>query len=329
MEAVTTTAASHKPVQEVTSVTIRFVGDSGDGMQLTGVEFTRATAVAGNDLQTFPDYPAEIRAPAGTLPGVSGFQIHFSSEAVFTPGDQPDVLVAMNPAALKANLKDLVTGGMLIVNTGAFTETNLAEGRATTANPLKDGSLDTFKRHDVDITTLTELALKDSGLSAKEVARGEEHVRAGHDAVDVRPPARADAAIPQGQVRHEARHPRGQREGAAWPATTTARRPSCSPSPTQVKRAAITQGRYRNVTGNEATALGHSRGHQAVGHPRLPRQLPHHACLRHPARAAAPQALRLHHLPGGGRDRRHVRGGRRGLRRGARPSPPRRARAWR
>ena len=94
MEAGTTTTAPHKPVQEVTSVTIRFVGDSGDGMQLTGVEFTRATAVAGNDLQTFPDYPAEIRAPAGTVLGVSGFQIHFSSEAVFTPGDQPDVLMA-------------------------------------------------------------------------------------------------------------------------------------------------------------------------------------------------------------------------------------------
>src|SRR5712664_116184 len=99
-----------KPRQEIDTVTIRFCGDSGDGMQLTGTEFTRASAIAGNDLQTFPDFPAEIRAPAGTLPGVSGFQIQFSQSTVYTPGDQPDVLVAMNPAALKTNLSDLVPG---------------------------------------------------------------------------------------------------------------------------------------------------------------------------------------------------------------------------
>src|SRR5258707_969006 len=105
-----------KPREEIDTVTIRFCGDSGDGMQLTGMEFTRASAIAGNDLQTFPDYPAEIRAPAGTLPGVSGFQIQFSHWPVYTPGDQPDVLVAMNPAALKTNLSDLPLGGMLVLN---------------------------------------------------------------------------------------------------------------------------------------------------------------------------------------------------------------------
>src|SRR5499427_3555448 len=116
-------SATPKPPQKTTevvdTVTIRCCGDSGDGMQLTGTEFTRASAIAGNDLQTFPDYPAEIRAPAGTLPGVSGFQIQFSHSTVYTPGDQPDVLVAMNPAALKTNLPDLPAGGFLLVNSGA------------------------------------------------------------------------------------------------------------------------------------------------------------------------------------------------------------------
>src|SRR5215470_15081098 len=126
--------ARPKPRREISGVTIRFCGDSGDGMQLTGSEFTRASAIAGNDLQTFPDYPAEIRAPAGTLPGVSGFQIQFCTQAVYTPGDQPDVLVAMNPAALKTNLPDLVPGGMLIVNTGGFSEQNLAKA-GYKANP--------------------------------------------------------------------------------------------------------------------------------------------------------------------------------------------------
>src|SRR5438270_3958819 len=113
--------------QELEAVTIRFAGDSGDGIQLTGMQFTTSTALAGNDLSTLPDYPAEIRAPVGTLPGVSGFQIHFSSREVLTPGDAPDVFVAMNPAALKANIKDLKTGGMLVVNTDTFTPGNLAK----------------------------------------------------------------------------------------------------------------------------------------------------------------------------------------------------------
>ena len=118
------TAAKGK-VEKVETVTIRFVGDSGDGMQLTGTEFTKATALTGNDLATFPDYPAEIRAPAGSLAGVSGYQVHFGSREIHTPGDAPDVLVAMNPDALKTNLADLKQGGMLIVNAGAFTESNL------------------------------------------------------------------------------------------------------------------------------------------------------------------------------------------------------------
>src|SRR5262245_17397247 len=114
-----------RPIEEVESVVIRFCGDSGDGMQLTGTEFTRAAALARNDLSPLPDFPAEIRAPDGTLAGVSGFQLNFSSHEVYTPGDQPDVLVAMNPAALKTNLPDLRSKGTLIVNTGAFTPKNV------------------------------------------------------------------------------------------------------------------------------------------------------------------------------------------------------------
>lgn len=151
-------------------VTIRFAGDSGDGMQLTGTQFTNTTAILGNDLSTLPDYPAEIRAPAGTLFGVSGFQIHFGSTKIHTPGDQCDVLVAMNPAALKVNLVSLVDGGTIIANTDGFTDKNLKlAGYAQ--NPLKDGSLDKYQVHAVDISKLTALALQDLNISSKLIDR--------------------------------------------------------------------------------------------------------------------------------------------------------------
>ncbi len=160
-----------KPVQQVETVTIRFVGDSGDGMQLTGTEFTKANALAGADLATFPDYPAEIRAPAGSLAGVSGYQVNFGSKEIHTPGDAPDVLVAMNPAALKTNLADLRHGGMLIVNSGAFTEGNLEKAQYK-SNPLDDATLkQTYKVVAVDMSKLTDVALEGSGLSSKETAR--------------------------------------------------------------------------------------------------------------------------------------------------------------
>src|ERR687890_271836 len=127
-----------KPVEQLDRVVIRFAGDSGDGMQLTGSRFTSETAVLGNDLSTLPDFPAEIRAPAGSLPGVSGFQIHFSDHDILTPGDAPNVLVAMNPAALRTNIRDLPNGGTLIVNRDAFTDRNLDKA-GYTANPLDDG----------------------------------------------------------------------------------------------------------------------------------------------------------------------------------------------
>src|ERR1700694_2728559 len=139
---------------------ICFVGDSGDGMQITGSQFTNTAALFGNDLATFPDFPAEIRAPAGTLPGVSGFQVNFSSRDVFTPGDSVDVLVAMNPAALKMNVADLKPGGILIVNVDDFKEADLKKAQATT-NPLEDHSLDGYRLFAVDLTKLTRAALRD------------------------------------------------------------------------------------------------------------------------------------------------------------------------
>ncbi|MDO5682828.1 MAG: phenylalanine--tRNA ligase beta subunit-related protein, partial [Propionibacteriaceae bacterium] len=134
-------------------VVIRFAGDSGDGMQLTGDRFTADSAVFGNDISTLPNFPAEIRAPQGTLPGVSSFQLHFANYDIMTPGDRPDVLVAMNPAALKANLRDVAPGGLIIVDTADFTKRNLTKvGYAT--NPLEDGSLEGYQLHAFDLSTL-------------------------------------------------------------------------------------------------------------------------------------------------------------------------------
>ncbi len=159
-----------KVVETVSTVAIRFAGDSGDGMQLTGTQFTETTALAGNDLSTFPDFPAEIRAPAGTLAGVSGFQINFSSEAVYTPGDAPDVLVAMNPAALKANLRDLKAGGMLILNTEAFNAKNL-ERAGYAKNPVDDGSLTAYRVFQADITGMTLKSIEDLKLGNRLAVR--------------------------------------------------------------------------------------------------------------------------------------------------------------
>src|SRR5688572_29953764 len=167
----TTRAPDSEPtVQQFENVVIRFAGDSGDGMQITGNQFTHTSAVLGNDLATFPDFPAEIRAPAGTRPGVSGFQVRFSSSDVHTPGDQPDVLVAMNPAALVVNLKDLKSGGIVIVNTGQFGEKDLKKANLD-SNPLQDGSLAGCRVIEIDINKHVAEALKDSGLGNKEVQR--------------------------------------------------------------------------------------------------------------------------------------------------------------
>jgi 2-oxoglutarate ferredoxin oxidoreductase subunit alpha len=159
-----------KTVEVLKSATIRFAGDSGDGMQIVGSRFTETSALFGNDLSTFPDYPAEIRAPAGTLFGVSGFQIQFSSQDVYSPGDEPDVLVAMNPAALKVNLKDLKQHGTIIANEDAFIEKNLNLA-GYKSNPLEDGSLAGYKLIKVPVTRATNNAVQDLGLTAKDANR--------------------------------------------------------------------------------------------------------------------------------------------------------------
>jgi 2-oxoglutarate ferredoxin oxidoreductase subunit alpha len=165
-----TAEAPSKRRETLKAAVIRFCGDSGDGMQITGSQFTTTAAVFGNDLATFPDYPAEIRAPAGTLPGVSGFQLNFASTDVYTPGDSVDVLVAMNPAALKMNLPDLKTNGILIVNVDNFKEVDLKKAHLT-SNPLEDRSLDGYRVFPVELTKLTRAALRDLGLDAKSMDR--------------------------------------------------------------------------------------------------------------------------------------------------------------
>ncbi|WP_434594884.1 2-oxoacid:acceptor oxidoreductase subunit alpha [Streptomyces sp. A5-4] len=159
-----------KEIRRLDRVIIRFAGDSGDGMQLTGDRFTSETATFGNDLSTLPNFPAEIRAPAGTLPGVSSFQLHFADHDILTPGDAPNVLVAMNPAALKANIGDVPRGAEIIVNTDEFTKRPMAKVGYDTS-PLEDGSLDAYQVHPVPLTTLTLEALKDFGLPRKEAER--------------------------------------------------------------------------------------------------------------------------------------------------------------
>src|SRR5437660_811745 len=169
---VTVDAGGGPPTQTIRldRVVIRFAGDSGDGMQLTGDRFTSEAAAFGNDLATLPNFPAEIRAPAGTLPGVSSLQLHFASHDILTPGDRPDVLVVMNPAALKTNIGDLPRGGTLIVNTDEFTKRNLAKvGYA--GDPLEDGSLEGFQVHKIAMATLTRGALAETGLSKKDAER--------------------------------------------------------------------------------------------------------------------------------------------------------------
>ena len=159
-----------KPRVAVGAATVRFCGDSGDGMQLAGMQMTNTSALVGNDVATFPDFPAEIRAPRGTKAGVSGYQIHFASRQIFTPGDQVDALVAMNPAALVTNLRDLVSGGVLIVNSDAFGKRDL-ELAGCRSNPLEDGSLEGYQLFKVDMTSLTRAAVKELGLSTKEADR--------------------------------------------------------------------------------------------------------------------------------------------------------------
>jgi 2-oxoglutarate ferredoxin oxidoreductase subunit alpha len=249
-----TKAVESLPIQELERVTIRFAGDSGDGMQLTGTQFTRTAAVFGNDISTLPDFPAEIRAPAGSLPGVSGFQISFSSTDIHTPGDQPDVLVAMNPAALKTNIMDLPAGGALIVNSDAFTQTNLNKA-AYTSNPLTDGSLTSYITFEIPISTLNERSLEGLDMTSKQKDLTKNFFALGimfwlyERSMD--PTIEwIDAKFGARPVIAEA-NKRALKAGYAFGETT-----EIFHTHYRVKPAHLPPGTYRNITGNEATALG-------------------------------------------------------------------------
>src|SRR5712691_6021706 len=247
--------ATALPRKELETVTIRFCGDSGDGMQLTGAEFTRASAIAGNDLQTFPDYPAEIRAPAGTVAGVSGFQIQLGSTAIYTSGDRPDALVAMNPAALRANLADLAPGGLLVVNTGAFTPANLAKA-GYQKDPLEDEEVQRRYRFvPVDISRLTAVALEGTGLSQKEVARARNMFALGLMLwLYGRPPEPTVRYLGNRFAKKPELAQANQKAleaGLAFGEST-----ELFVERYRLRPARLEPGLYRNVSGNEATALG-------------------------------------------------------------------------
>lgn len=251
---------------DVEKVVVRFAGDSGDGMQLTGNEFTKAAAFAGNDISTFPDFPAEIRAPQGTIAGLSGFQVHFSSSAIHTPGDAPNVLVAMNPAALKANLEDVVKGGTCILNIGAFTKANIKKA-GYESNPLDDESLG--KDHQiikVDINKLVLAALEDSELSTKDKGRCKNFFALGlmfwryerevdQQIKNINNKFKRKPAIAKANIL-------AFKAGYNYGVTT-----EVFQNTYQVKAAEFAEGTYRNITGNEALALGMVAAGQLAGLP--------------------------------------------------------------
>src|SRR5882762_4334377 len=243
-----------KPIEELESVVIRLAGDSGDGMQLTGGQFTRTAALFGNDISTFPDFPAEIRAPAGSLPGVSSFQLNFSSRDIYTPGDAPQVLVAMNPAGLKTNIGDLEDGGILLVNTDAFTKANLNKA-GYKSNPLEDSSLSRYRVFKVPITSLNAKALEGLEMSTREGERCKNfwalgllywlYNRSTEATVHFLERRFKDRAI-----FYEANKRAllaGYNYGDTTEIFTTAYR---------VRKAHLPAGKYRNITGAEATAVG-------------------------------------------------------------------------
>jgi len=243
-----------KQVRQLDRVVIRFAGDSGDGMQLTGDRFTSETAQLGNDLSTLPNFPAEIRAPAGTLPGVSSFQVHFADFDILTPGDSPDVLVAMNPAALKANLTDLPGGAQIIVNTDEFTPRNLTKV-GYSANPLEDGTLDGYSVHEVGLTSMTVAALADVNISKKDAERAKNMFALGLLSWLYSRPYESTIEFLE--------HKFAKRPELVL-ANITAFKAGWNFGETtegfavryEVKPARMRAGNYRNITGNTALALG-------------------------------------------------------------------------
>ncbi|MBD3265257.1 2-oxoacid:acceptor oxidoreductase subunit alpha [bacterium] len=245
---------SQRTIQEIESATVRFAGDSGDGMQLAGTQFTTATVFYGNDISTLPDFPAEIRAPAGTIAGVSGFQINFSSQKVHTPGDKIDALFAMNPAALKVNLRDLITGGLLVVNSDAFTKDNL-EKAGYEESPLDTEELDPYQVVSVPITKLTREAVEGTGLDRKAADRCKNFFTLGLAYwVFDRPLEPTKEWIEKKFGKRPAvmeANLLALKAGHAFGETT-----EVFQSTYRIAKAEIDPGLYRKVSGNEAIAIG-------------------------------------------------------------------------
>ncbi|MEO8105917.1 MAG: 2-oxoacid:acceptor oxidoreductase subunit alpha [Actinomycetes bacterium] len=243
-----------KQVVQLDRVIIRFAGDSGDGMQLTGDRFTSETALLGNDLATLPDFPAEIRAPAGTLPGVSAFQLHFADHDIMTPGDAPNVLVAMNPAALKANLPDLPRGSDLIVNTDEFTKRNL-QRVGYTESPMENGSLDAYRVHAIPLTSMTVEALKDVEVTRKEAERAKNMFALGLLCWLYHRPTEGTIEFLAKKFADKPNLLRANTIAfeAGWSFGETTEDFSVS---YEIKPAPVRPGRYRNISGNLAMAYG-------------------------------------------------------------------------
>jgi 2-oxoglutarate/2-oxoacid ferredoxin oxidoreductase subunit alpha len=247
-------AAHAKRVEQLDRVVIRFAGDSGDGMQLTGDRFTSETAQLGNDISTLPNFPAEIRAPAGTLPGVSSFQVHFADYDILTPGDSPNVLVAMNPAALKANQGDLPSGADIIVNTDEFTKRNLAKvGYAV--SPLEDGSLDGYALHPVALTSMTVGALAELGVAKKDAERAKNMFALGLLSWMYSRPFESTLRFLERKFAKRPDLVAANKAAfrAGWNFGETTEDFSVR---YEVKPAKMLPGTYRNITGNAALALG-------------------------------------------------------------------------
>jgi 2-oxoglutarate ferredoxin oxidoreductase subunit alpha len=250
----TPSATGQKRVEVIPEAVIRFAGDSGDGMQVTGGQFTTTTALFGNDIATFPDYPAEIRAPAGTIPGVSGFQVRLASTDVRTPGDAVDALVAMNPAALKVNLADLKPNGIIVVNVDSFTEVDLRKAKLET-NPLEDRSLDAYRVFPVELTRLTRRALESTGLDAKTMDRCKNFFALGMCYWLYNRPLEPTYRWLEEKFKAKPKIAQANtlalRAGYAYCEATEAFQVSYDIPP-----ARLAPGTYRNVSGNSALALG-------------------------------------------------------------------------
>src|ERR1700758_2041272 len=261
----TVTEVPHRKREVIDKACIRFCGDSGDGMQITGSQFTNTAALYGNDLATFPDFPAEIRAPAGTLPGVSGFQVHFSSSDVYTPGDAVDVLVAMNPAALKMNLTDLRANGILIVNLDNFKENDLRKAQIA-LSPLEDHSLDGYRLFAVELTKLTRAALKELGLDARSMDRCKNFFALGmcywlyNRSMDATLRYLEDKF--KGKPQLIAANRLAMQAGYSYCEATEAFQISY-----EIPPAKLSPGTYRNISGNAALAMGFVAASDKAGIP--------------------------------------------------------------